>query len=108
MLADPTASVKPAAYTQHPRPEYYDRTPAGVPETMGYSVRTPKVRYTEWREWETGKVTARELYDHVGDPQETKNAIDAPPDAAALDEAVKLLHAEFPLQVPPSQRRVAP
>jgi iduronate 2-sulfatase len=70
---------------------------------MGYSVRTPKVRYTEWREWETGKVTARELYDHVGDPQETKNAIDAPPDAAALDEAVKLLHAEFPADVPPAK-----
>jgi iduronate 2-sulfatase len=104
LLADPTASVKPGAFTQHPRPEYYDRTPKGVPDVMGYSVRTPQVRYTEWRDWETGRVTAHELYDHASDPQETKNAFDAPPNRAALDEAVRILHAEFPPDVPPAKR----
>ena len=105
VLADATAAVKPGAFTQHPRPEYYDRTPSGVPETMGYSVRTPKVRYTEWRKWDTGEVTARELYDHTTDPGETQNAVADPPDPAALDEAMKTLHAEFPPTVPPAERK---
>lgn len=39
---------------------------------MGYSMRTSKYRYTEWiRRGE--KVEARELYDHVIDPQENTN-----------------------------------
>jgi hypothetical protein len=41
-------------------------------------------------------VTARELYDHATDPAETRNVIAAPPDAAALAEAEKLLIEEFP------------
>jgi iduronate 2-sulfatase len=104
LLQEPTSPFKPGAFTQHPRPSHYDRTPGKVPEVMGYSVRTPKVRYTEWRDWKTGAVTARELYDHATDPQETKNAIDAPPDAAALAEAVEVLHAEFAPNVPPAER----
>lgn len=101
LLDDPTKSVKPAAFTQHPRPAYYDRTPAGVPEQVGYSVRTPRVRYTEWRDWKTGRVTARELYDHTVDPQEMQNTVDAPADRASLEEAERLLHAQFPPSVPP-------
>ena len=61
VLEDPTKMVKPAALTQHPRPAYYDRTKEGVPEAMGYSIRTPKVRYTEWRDWTTGKVLRAEF-----------------------------------------------
>jgi iduronate 2-sulfatase len=34
---------------------------------MGKSLRTPDFRYTEWRN-PTGKVVARELYDHREDP----------------------------------------
>ncbi|MBM3459241.1 MAG: sulfatase, partial [Armatimonadetes bacterium] len=62
VLRDPTRSVKPAAFTQHPRPAYYDRIPPGLPLAMGVSVRTPRVRYTEWRDWKSGATTARELY----------------------------------------------
>ena len=40
---------------------------------MGYAVRTERHRYIEWRNWETGTVEARELYDHKTDPNETKN-----------------------------------
>ena len=69
MLEDPTATVKTAAYTQHPRPAYYK----GIPEAMGCSSRTANRRYTEWRDYKTGKVVARELYDHQCDPRETKN-----------------------------------
>jgi len=104
LLSDPKITVKRAAFTQHPRPAYYDRTEKGVPDAMGYSVRTLKVRYTEWREWETGKLVGRELYDHRLDPAETRNAIDSPSNAAALDEAVALLQEEFPPETPPAQR----
>jgi len=96
LLGDPAATVKPAAYTQHPRPPYPDRTPRGVPETMGYSVRTAGWRYTEWRDWDTGAVEATELYDHAADPAELHNVAANPPDKAALAEAKRLLEAQFP------------
>ena len=96
VLADPAKTVNSAAFTQHPRPAYFDREPAGVPMAMGYSVRTPRVRYTEWRQWQTGETIARELYDHAGDGAEMHNAIDAPPLAEFQREAEKLLRQRFP------------
>ncbi len=96
ILDDASASVKAAAFTQHPRPAYYDRSPGGVPEAMGCSVRTSRVRYTEWRDWKTGAVIARELYAHPGDEAELKNAIDRPDLADAQREAAELLAKNFP------------
>jgi iduronate 2-sulfatase len=104
VLDNPAASVKPAALTQHPRPAYYDRTPSGVPEAMGYSVRTDRVRYTEWRAWATGAVVARELYDHARDPAEMTNVIDRPPDPAALEAAQAHLHRLARPGPPPAER----
>lgn len=92
VLADPTRSVKSAAFTQHPRPAYFDREPSGLPTAMGYSVRTATGRYTEWREWRTGRVVCREYYDHTRDPQELANMPDAPASAAAR----AALHTQFP------------
>jgi iduronate 2-sulfatase len=92
VLNDPTQTVKPAAYTQHPRPAYYRKQP----ENMGVSVRTPRYRYTEWRNFKTGKVIARELYDHTSDPAENTNIINEPTDRADFQTAVKLLEAQFP------------
>jgi iduronate 2-sulfatase len=97
-LNDPAKSVKPAAFTQHPRPAYFDREPDRVPKAMGYSVRTPRVRYTEWRDWKTGETIGRELYDHAKDPAEMRNAIDAPPLAEFQREAEKFLQGQFPLK----------
>jgi hypothetical protein len=45
---------------------------------MGYTMRTRRFRYTEWRERKTNKVIARELYDHKKDPQENVNTVDVP------------------------------
>lgn len=64
--------VRSGALTQHPRPAYYQGTPA----FMGYSLRTDEFRYTEWRDFKTGKVSATELYDHKSDPQESTNVAD--------------------------------
>lgn len=104
VLRDPQRRVKPAAYTQHPRPAYFDRTPRGVPEAMGYSVRTATGRYTEWRDWETGQIVGTEYYDHQRDPRETVNRIDDREVASAVQAARQQLHAMFPLEIPPAKR----
>ena len=96
VLRDTAAIVDRAAYTQHPRPAYFDREPGGVPKAMGYSVRTSLARYTEWRDWKTKEVVARELYDNDQQPAELKNRIDDPALSEVQAEAVKLLRVQFP------------
>ena len=96
VLRDPAAVVKAGAFTQHPRPAYYDREPSKQPQTMGCSVRTERVRYTEWRDWRTGATVARELYAAADEPAETRNRIDDPALAEAQREAEALLRGRFP------------
>ena len=73
ILQDADAVVKEAAFTWHPRPAY---PPKGKdPEAMGYSMRTDRYRYTEWREFDSNRLIATELYDHADDPAETVNRI---------------------------------
>jgi iduronate 2-sulfatase len=71
VLTDPKAEVKTVALTQTPRPNYLR---GKQPPVMGYSIRDARFRYTEWRDFKTGDVLARELYDHRTDPGETRNA----------------------------------
>jgi iduronate 2-sulfatase len=96
ILTDPSASVKEAAISQFPRPNY----PKGRPDHMGYSARSATHRYTEWRDWTTGEVKARELYDHRNDPQETHNLAADP----SADEVIKR-HATL---LPPAQPHPLP
>jgi iduronate 2-sulfatase len=98
LLADPSGTVKAAAFTQHPRPGYYDREPEKAPRAMGCSVRTARVRYTEWRDWKTGATLVRELYAGADEPAETRNRLDDPLLAAAQAEAQAALRAHFPPQ----------
>lgn len=91
-----TASTKRAAFTQHPRPAYFDRTPSKQPEAMGVSVRTAKARYTEWRDWQSGKTLAKELYLDADEPKETDNTVDRPEVAEIQREAESLLQKQFP------------
>jgi iduronate 2-sulfatase len=96
ILRDAGATVQRGAFTQHPRPAYYDREPGGQPKAMGVSVRTARVRYTEWREWGTGKVLARELYgDDEGDRAEMRNRVDDAELREAQAEAEGLLRERF-------------
>ncbi len=108
VLDDPSARVKPAAFTQHPRPAYFDREPAKVPLTMGYSVRTTDGRYTEWRDWTTGATVAREFYAEADQPAETRNLADDPRHAAARLSAERLLRAQFPSRAAGSRVGPAP
>jgi iduronate 2-sulfatase len=97
VLNDATASVKPAAFTQNPRP--FDFLLGKVElQTMGVSVRTNRYRYTEWRDFRTGRIVARELYDHRTDPRETHNVITLPTDRTELKKAIALLEETFPHQ----------
>jgi choline-sulfatase len=79
LLADPARPWKQAAFSQYPRGK-----------VMGYSMRTDRYRYTEWRE-KDGKVAARELYDHQADPQENANVAER----AENKDLVNSLHAQL-------------
>lgn len=98
VLEKPELALKPAAFTQHPRPAYFDREPAKVPQAMGVSVRTASVRYTEWRDWTSGDVVASELYSLSDDPRETVNRVNTPDVAVRQREAAALLRKQFPAQ----------
>ena len=98
VLTDPTASVKAVALTQHPRPAY---PAAGTnPKAMGYSIRTAEHRYTEWRDFATGRTIARELYDHGSDPGETVNLANE----ASMSELLTTLEGRI-VEVAPRRRR---
>jgi len=70
LLNNPAGKVKEVALIQTPRPNYPRRTD---PKVMGYSIRSNRYRYTEWQNFKTGHIAARELYDHKDDPNETVN-----------------------------------
>jgi hypothetical protein len=57
----------------------------------------------EWRDWQTGKLLAAELYDHADDPHELAN-VAAPGDGNLRDEAQRLLHRQFPPDKVPAAR----
>lgn len=77
VLKDAKASVKTAALTQHPRPAlYWGGGPEALPKVMGYGLFTDRWNYHEWRDFKSGEVVARELYDFKNDPLETVNLAD--------------------------------
>ncbi len=61
VMDNPERPWKAAAFSQYPRGK-----------AMGYSMRTPRYRYTEWLEPGIEPLGV-ELYDHVADPGETAN-----------------------------------
>jgi iduronate 2-sulfatase len=74
---------------------------------MGYSARTDRVRYTEWREWKTGKVIGRELYDQSADPRELRNLADDASVAQEQERAARLLLEQFPLHLEPEPSKTS-
>lgn len=94
VLKDPKYSVKDAALTQHQQPFYGSRDNW---KAWGYSMRTDRWRYTEWRAINGGAVIARELYDHNADPKETQNQSDNPDYRSVLPQLKAGLAKAFPI-----------
>ncbi|MCA9139766.1 MAG: sulfatase [Planctomycetales bacterium] len=70
-------------------------------EYMGYSMRTDRYRLIEWRDFPSGQVMARELYDHQDLPYENgiaverKNVINSVP-SELVDQLTRQLSATHP------------
>ncbi len=87
-LEQPDRPGPAAAFSQFPRPWAYREKP----EAMGYSVRTDRHRYVEWRHFDTGRVLERELYSYAGDDlQERVNVAADPAQAELLVRLAQLL-----------------
>lgn len=65
--------------------------------TFGYSLRTPRWRYTEWAD---GGQQGRELYDHDGDPKELMNLAAQPAHAKTVQELSRQLRAAVKTSLP--------
>lgn len=65
---------------------------------FGYSLRTPRWRYTEWDEGLEG----RELYDHDADPRELTNLAKDPAHAAIVEQLSHQVQAAVKLTFPAS------
>jgi len=88
IMKDSEAGVHEAAVSQ-----YYRKSDGS--EYMGYAIRTMSHRLVEWREFSTGQVTARELYDHQKGHSETENIIDSAP-KELIEEITERLLAHHP------------
>lgn len=87
-LRDPATRTQTEAFSQ-----YYRRFEGQ--EYMGYAIRTSTHRFVEWRDFATGTVKARELYDHRTDHSESENlAADAAPEL--IDELTSQLLQSHP------------
>lgn len=88
MLNEPSSIGRGWALTQVVRGGDFNRQGAAAAKGdkgkrfTGYSLRTPRWRYTEWDEGAEG----RELYDHDNDPQELTNLAQRPEHAATVAE----------------------
>jgi len=80
LLKDPKRRWKAASFSQYPRGR-----------VMGYSMRTARYRYTEWRMRKGGKVVERELYDLEKDPGGNANVVDKADMAGVVAEHEGLL-----------------
>jgi len=104
MLRDPSAAGRGWALTQVMRGGGPNRASvttnvgSGGPRFFGYSLRTPRWRYTEWDEGGQG----RELYDHDADPRELTNLADIPEHGKTIAELSEQLRAAAKTTFPPS------
>jgi iduronate 2-sulfatase len=90
LLEDPEKSWKPAAFSQYPRGQ-----------VMGYSMKTDRYRFTAWKNKNTGRVAATELYDHDTDPAENENIAGEEASADLVAKLQKQLDAGWKAAMPP-------
>ncbi len=99
LVADPSTSGRNWAITQVVRAASKKKTETeGTPRFVGYSLRTPRWRYTEWDEGRRG----RELYDHDADPHELTNLAEAAGHADDVAAMAALMADAVASTYPPS------
>jgi iduronate 2-sulfatase len=104
LLKDPSAAGRGWALTQvsrgggPARAAVTTNVGAGGNRFFGYSLRTPRWRYTEWDEGKRG----RELYDHDADPREITNLAGDPAHAKTVEELSQQVRAAAKKTFPPS------
>ena len=89
LIEDPQRSWKQAAFSQYPRSK-----------AMGYSMRTDRYRYTEWRNQASSKVVARELYDLEVDPASNQNIADDADQSALVQSLASQLSKGYRTATP--------
>ena len=99
LLDDPGRAWKKAAFSQYPR-AYTGNRHRTHGDIMGYTIRTSAHRYVEWRDWKSGRVEARELYDHESDPGEMRNVAAEENYAGVLDRHQAILKAGWKKSLP--------
>jgi iduronate 2-sulfatase len=92
VLHDPNSDFRSAALTQVSRPW---SNKAQI-EIMGYSIRTPRYRFTQWRDHNTGEVRSEELYDLENDLYQRNNLIHQSGIADILSAQRELLEEQLP------------
>jgi arylsulfatase A-like enzyme len=98
LFEDPDRIWKRAVFSQYPR-----EIP-GIGPAMGYSMRTNRFRYTEWRAPGTPYKSA-ELYDYVEDPQEMANLAVRPENASLVNGLAGMLQEGWRSAFPPTDPR---
>ena len=94
LAENPQRPWKKAAFSQYPR------SIRGQGRAMGYSMRTDRYRFTEWRV--IGKNFSQyELYDHKLDPDENVNISNRPENAELVKQLTQMLHAGWRAMLPP-------
>jgi arylsulfatase A-like enzyme len=91
LMENPDLPWKNAAYSIWVQKKYrYDLET----QIIGYTMKTERYRYTEWRHTRSGEIRARELYDHQTDPGENKNVIDKPDYADTVEQLAALMRQD--------------
>lgn len=98
LFEDPDRLWKRAVFSQYPR-----EIP-GIGAGMGYSMRTNRFRYTEWRV-PGSPYKSVELYDYVDDPQETENIASRPEKASLVNGLAGMLQEGWRGAFPPTDPR---
>lgn len=88
LFQNPDLSWKSAVFSQYGRGRTSKYDPESDP--MGYSMRTDRYRYTEWRDPQ-GQILDAELYDAVEDPEETVNLAQHPEQEGRLRSLARQL-----------------